>query len=463
MADREQILREYETIQESLKRSTEYTTSEAMNAITATGAGVRLERINDLWKQFNDSHRSLMRVTVDEERPQFQETFNESEDQYIDAVSVLKDKQVALSVPPTLAQAAPLNAEAPVFKLTMPTEQGNIANTWGTFSGNLLEWKTFRDRFIARIHSKPETEIATSYKINYLTSSLTGKANAAIGGWSAENGGYEQIWKRLNDLYNERYPLAREFLKEFFQLRQLQVKPSASELSKLSNVTNTMLRTLGSENFPVEHWDMIVVHQLHGLLDEETARQWELLRGKEMPTAVQMLEFIDKQAKAAASAERSVKEQTKEHMSKPQKNNPVNRTNQSQANKVNAGASGSGFSAPRPPCESCSSPKHGTFQCPDYLSLSLKGREDFVKRRKLCWNCLQSSHSVAQCPDPRSCNLRECSGDNRHNSTLCPQKVGGGATMQSAVVVAQSNTQAAKITQRRPTRSSSKSSQRSEK
>lgn len=421
---------EYQSILTSLNRQIDFVNSDDFNRTTLTQANVRQERLEDLWNKFNASHLALTRISSGDDRPGIQDRLNEIEERHFDALAAIKDKQAALAMPPLPAPghadgANGSNPAAPVFQLKIPIEQGNIPNTWGHFDGNFLEWKRFRDRYTDRIHSKPETEIATSYKLGYLTSSLKGKAKDAVSGWSIENEGYSKIWERLNELYNEKYPLAREYLKEFSQLRTVQGS-SAAEFRNLSNVTNKMIRTLASEGFPVEHWDMIIVHHLHGRLDEETARQWELLRGMEMPTATQILEFIDKQAKAASSSEQGARanvQVTVRNKSSDCSNQPsYHQPSSSQAAASSGAASNTDTIPKKLKCGACEKYDHPLYYCPFFLSLDLNAKKDFVARRNHCSNCLRKGHPTEACTDVK-CNLPKCSLDNRHNSTMCPYKL----------------------------------------
>lgn len=69
-------------------------------------------------------------------------------------------------------------------------------------------------------------------------------------------------------------------------------------LQKLSNVAHEVTRQFRAKSYPVEHYHLIFVHELHDKLDSETAKAWELQRETEDPTLLDLLDFLDKQAKA---------------------------------------------------------------------------------------------------------------------------------------------------------------------
>lgn len=59
--------------------------------------------------------------------------------------------------------------------------------------------------------------------------------------------------------------------------------------------------------------------------------------------------------------------------------------------------------------------KHLLFYCPQYISLSLRDRMNYIKDNLICPLCLQAHHDVSECTDGICTNCEE-----PHNSTLCP-------------------------------------------
>lgn len=189
------------------------------------------------------------------------------------------------------------NEQQPLaVQVNMPYQQHDMKNTWGEFDGILTKWPGFSDRFTAAI--RMNENVSPAFKFSYLTKSLTGKAMQTLGEWQLTEGNYVEAWERLKQLYDRKYHICCEHLRNFIRLPVIQGTPRANDLQRMSNVTHEVLRQLRAEGIPVDGWDMMIVHMLHERLDHETSKQWELQRNSETPTVKQMLEFLDRQAAA---------------------------------------------------------------------------------------------------------------------------------------------------------------------
>lgn len=153
-----------------------------------------------------------------------------------------------------------------------------------------------------------------------------------------------------------------------------------------------------------------------------------------------MLSFLDKQASAATSMESQSKSMDRSSDSRDSRSTQRSTTSNIRSStpygKDGKPLRPSANSAPKPdanpkgkpnvkhfPCEACSG-DHMVYDCDDYLSLSYNARWAFVRARGLCPNCLKRGHTVDHCFS-RTCSNEECKKkDPRHNSTLCPNKVG---------------------------------------
>lgn len=191
----------------------------------------------------------------------------------------------------------------------------------------------------------------------------------------------------------------------------------ANDLQRMSNVTHETRRQLRAQGLPVEHWDFFMVHMLHERLDEETAKQWELQRDSDTPSVDDMLAFIDKQAKALAN----IGETRRRLESVAVVPDNQNYGARSTGARVNEGAT---TSKPKPKeakpitCAACDE-SHMLYHCPEFLSLSVAARKEFVERRSLCPNCFKRGHGADRCFGD---TCWKCPGNPKHNSTLCPAR-----------------------------------------
>lgn len=432
----------------------------AFAEISLSQAKTRMDRGNSLWEQTEKMHMESVRVATLARAPtdRYGDEFEELEEQFLHGSARLYERFVELTheheqqgaaAPVGPAQA---NDNQQPLVLRMTPQQHNIPNTWGHFDGNsLLKWKDFQQRFTAAIHTNADVSIA--YKFSYLKNSLKGKAAESIAGYEVSEANYNAAWERLNKDYDRKYPLARSYLTQFFQLKMVSEPATAEELRKLSNVTMETIRNMQNLGIQTEQWNMIIVHVLHGLLNSKLSFDWNMElkdQHNDVPTIEHMIEFIDKRASAATDTAQTNVTRTvqNEHAHRPANRNssnassriehahrPAERSNsnassrnssaaRSQAGSARGSALGATSGQPekwRYPCGACGG-NHKIYYCPDFKALSYNGRTMAARKHGLCVLCLKRGHSVDDCFDLARCGQSKCRGNSKHNSMLCPNR-----------------------------------------
>ncbi|XP_067616817.1 uncharacterized protein [Eurosta solidaginis] len=397
---------------QAIRRVGEFVRGPSFDRADLIMVNARLERLEEQWVRFNAIHEEIIGSIAASNMAEIEieHAMELAEEVYFSTKSALKRKIEELC-PQERAASIGTGEQQPInVQVNVPYHQHDLKNTWGEFDGNILKWQGFGDRFVAAIHNNEQ--IAPAYKFAYLKKSMTGKAARTLGEWQLTDGNYYEAWERLNQLYNKKYPICREHLRQFIRLPVLQGNPRADELQKMSNVTHETLRQLRAQGLPVEHWDMFIVHMLHERLDPETGKQWELQRKNDTPTTQEMLEFLDRQAAASVGpSERRFRglEIGTSRQAGPQRDRSIG---MQPSTSDRARKPGKTF-----PCEACGSDRHQLFECSDFRLLSLRARKDLVQRRNLCENCLKKGHKVNQCYQG---GCMRCPGKPFHNSTLCP-------------------------------------------
>lgn len=425
----------------AIRRLVEYARQDAFMDSDGEEIDVRLERLEQAWTRFNEIHTEMMEALVAGDMDEAEQAMIDTEALYDEAKTAFRRRLVFLRQQELAAQAeiaGHANQQPQIaVQVQMPVQQHDMKNTWGEFDGSLTKWQGFHDRFVAAIHDNEQ--VSPAFKFLYLKKSLTGKAARTMGEWQLTDDNYHEAWERLKQLYNKKYPICRELLRQFIRLPPLQQEPRSDDLQRMSNTTHETLRQLKAQGLPVEQWDMFVVHMLHDRLDSETAKQWELQRQSETPTAAQMLEFLDKQAAAISNinSERRFRHpdsDSKERLSRHDSGR-FNRLESERASKRlgsqqrNSAAStpskpktnapaGSSTPARRHKCEACND-EHQLFSCEQFKALSLRARKEFVHEKQLCENCLKRGHNVDSCFQ-QACP--RCPGELMHNSVLCPTR-----------------------------------------
>lgn len=406
-------------IARGIKRMAEFVNSTGLTALDYYGARIRGKRLEDYWNSLEALHYQLICNLDNTQIKEFQVSFEQAEELYFITSAILQ-KKLADSEPKSITPTTSDHDESqkPMnIKVTLEGQHHNIPNTWGEFDGNVLKWKGFHDRFIEGIH-KLET-VASSYKFLRLKQSLVGRAAKALGEWQLTEDNYAEAWDRLKQLYDKPQLIAHEHLRQFYRLPELQGKANANDLQRMANTTHETIRQLRGFKLPVEHYDFIFVHNLQERLDSETKKQWELQKSDEWPKLEDFLKFLDKHASVLENTQPNKRPNFKVAVPNPV---PIPRGFDKRQNDGARALSPSGGAIKkRTSCEVCNG-NHPIHYCPEYLSLNLTGRLEFVKRRNLCLNCLQKNHRTAQCTD-KKCNYEQCKENPYHNSTLCPFKL----------------------------------------
>lgn len=285
-----------------------------------------------------------------------------------------------------------------------------VENTWGEFNGDLSNWQTFHDGFNSTVH---ESNMSNIFKFQHLKTSLKGRAAAAIGEWQLTNNNYSEAWERLKQLYSRPYQTSKELLWKFYDLPKLE-RASGGMIQKFSNTTHEVMRSLGAMNYSVEHLDIIFVHGLHDRLDHETSVAWELQRSSEHPPTTEILDFLDRQAKALLGAQFVDKKGLNEHR-KRQTFTKNERIDYKRAKPESTKTSTTDMKPEFRLCKICKE-SHPLHRCPAFLKMTLNERKKSVREHELCNNCLRPSHFSKDCFAQACvrCQLK-------HNSLLCPE------------------------------------------
>lgn len=314
-------------------------------------------------------------------------------------------RYVRIHSPMPAAMNTPVQVPNVVVQLPHQTQ---VENTWGFFDGELANWMGFHDRFKSAVHEN--NQISNAFKFQYLRKSLKGKAAMSLGEWQLTSDNYLGAWERLKQLYARPYQTSKELFWKFNNLPKLE-QSSGDKIQTISNVTHEVLRQLKSLNHPVEHYDAMFVHAIHDRLDLDTSKAWELCRLSENPSINEMLNFLDRQAKALAgvqfvqqqgkSDKKRFTQQVREHPSKLKISNGKKEQKQEPHTSKMV-------------CVVCKE-AHWLHRCPIFTKkMDVAARKRVVRENSLCHNCLRSSHFS------KDCLSKPCGRCNvKHNSLLC--------------------------------------------
>lgn len=321
-------------------------------------------------------------------------------------------QQVPLNAAPQVQPGVPAGMQ---INLTLPLQPHQVANTWGKFDGNPLKWFDFKQRFQLAVHNVDALPLAN--KMAYLRDALDGEAAAAMQGYGIDPVYYQDFWNALVLKYEQRYTLACAYLSHFFGLRQLDGRASASDLRKLSNETNGLLRQLRELHYQIDQWDLVIVHALQERLGPVYQPKWQAVRNNnDAPTIAMMTGFLDEQANLIAN-QGLVYQPLQVIVSNERAQRPHGGAIQRQPPNQPGAKGGQVY-----PCGICGSMSHLPPTCPEFRPLTYDDRVRIATIRRVCFNCLKRGHGKAQCFDLHRCREEACRRDNAHNSMLCPVK-----------------------------------------
>lgn len=182
-------------------------------------------------------------------------------------------------------------------------------------------------------------------------------------------------------------------------------------LQMLSNTTHEVLRQLRALDYPVRNYDLFIVHGIHERLDGETSKAWEFFRGSETPTVQELLDFLDRHAKALSN----VHSLEQKEASKKRKHEETQPNSEGRRFKAEKPEGETGKRLLPNMCAICNN-KHPVHACPSFLKMNQASRKKNVKEHNLCRNCLKPHHIS------KDCYGGPCSRcDVKHNSLLCPE------------------------------------------
>lgn len=288
-------------------------------------------------------------------------------------------------------------------------------NTWGKYDGDLSKWQGFHDAFTAAVHN--DDLIAPTFKLQFLKSSLEGRAAREFGEWPGGNDNYNLAWEWLKKQNQQDYTTSKTILWRLMNFTKLE-RASGGAIQKLCTITEGVMRQLQAMKFPVHQYDMIIVHIVHDKLDPETSKDWELARKSENPKVKEITEFLQLRARALMYSQIGEKKSFQENRKRLYSGNEQqykNKRAKIDEQNVSKQNDSSSKTLPSVKCSICPD-SHFNTQCPKLKSMKYKERKQKISESNLCYNCLSPKHQVRDCPHG-PCN--RCK--TKHNSLLCPE------------------------------------------
>ena len=296
--------------------------------------------------------------------------------------------------------AATCNPNVRLPQLTLPE-----------FSGNVIEWQGFWDKFVAIVDNSSIPEIN---KFTYLQSLLTGEAKSAIQGLSIT----EKHYRIACDILKERYGRKERIIFTHIQeLLKIDV-PSSSRQSKTSMLWKlqdellTHIRSLEALNVKGEQYGVILTPLILSRLPQDIRMEWAR-EGSEHESDLQfLLDFLNKEIQRRERSETFKEIKRTDPETHEQRSRRIPTTSALQT------------STHSPSCVFCGK-THWSEKCYDILQKNIPERRQKIKTLGLCFKCLRKGHIAKFCQV--KCDI--CKG--KHNQLCCEEANSGKVSPQS--------------------------------
>ncbi|XP_023314645.1 uncharacterized protein LOC106654050 [Trichogramma pretiosum] len=340
----------------------------------------QLEQLESLWSDFLKAHKKLIRWSEKdkEQRPYFQDDmFAAGQNQYIavktEILDVLSPGRRQTSIQAD-SQYAGVSFETPQYKTPLPSMQ------LPQFSGNQLEWETFKGMFLALVHDVPT--FPPILKLQYLIRSLTGEAANRLKNVQIVGENYESSWQAI------------------------QARKSVEEVRRLVDLVRESKQALDNLNVePARMSELWLIHHTIHKLDQSTRLDWERHADEltSFPSYDELISFLERYIRvldAASTTSAGPQPSTSSENSavKSAKSAP------SKYKQVSAHATSTQV-ARKPTARTCALCRgtHVLYSCQKFLSLPQSQRYEVCRREKLCLNCLSGSHFARDCQSEKRC------------------------------------------------------------
>ncbi|XP_065361949.1 uncharacterized protein LOC135955527 [Calliphora vicina] len=259
-----------------------------------------------------------------------------------------------------------------------------------TFSGDYLEWISYRDMFKTLVHQN--NSLTKVQKYFYLKSSCTGTPLSLVNEYPAAESSYDLAWDALEKRFHNERKLVEQILKRLFS-----IPPSDGTLKNIKGLldtTRTCLSQLKSLKIDISTWDSILVYLITQKLEMQTRKEWEqsLKASTSIPPMSDMLNFLETTFRTMESLEEEAVSTTHVY-GKENRKKPTRVIRAHTASTVNDNN-----------CLFCNK-RHPLYKCFRFTTLSSAEKKSFVNQHRLCRNCLNTGHLQSSCRLNTRCHI----------------------------------------------------------
>ena len=373
--------------------------------ITLSVLEAQRELLDGYWKTFLLGHSSVIREPGSSANDYVKnDRFADIEEVYLQHSATLRDMQRELEPNSARASSGASTSEgvddhdSALPKLSLPT-----------FSGDLLAWESFHDRFRSLIHDS--TRISKVRKLEYLKSALTGEAATMLERTNITAANYDGAWSSLQKRYENQRILSAERMRSLVNCAPV-TKACPTEIKRLLDEFRQAIVSFTSLKRPVAEWDEWFVFLFAEKLDATSRLVWEitLTDRTTFPKFSDIEDFFENRVHALYAAHNQ--EPTPPSKQRNAKGRPRTSDRSRTALPVKVEAQPK-KGKPNRHCPLCQG-THNLNYCTKFKRMSAADRKAQAVKVGVCLSCLNRGYVLAACPSAFRCLV--C--DRKHHTLL---------------------------------------------
>ena len=291
-------------------------------------------------------------------------------------------------------------AENPNLSLTSNVSSANQVRlpkiTLPRFNGDIKKYQPFWQSFKAAVEDNES--LSNIHKLNYLISSLEGKAYTALEGLDITAENYENAKKLLKDRFGKTQQIISAHMNELLIL-QSSPNGTTAQLRAIYDSIQVHIRGLESLGVSSEKYGSLLIPVIMSRMPSEIALQVARKTTEDVWSITEIMGIIQKEIEAReVSRTISVKEHKTER-----------------AITTNAGTTRTFISSTRSKVIQCYFCKKGHYASECAEIKDIQKRKEILKASKRCFICLKLGHIAKVCESAIKCKV--CS--KRHNTVIC--------------------------------------------
>ena len=377
------------------------------NNITLSVLETRQELLQAYWKSFSEGHRLVIR------EPDAKDTDYVVHDRYADIEEIYLQHSVVLK--DMIRKLNPSTKDETRSASTSRRVDNDEDSTLPkiplpTFSGDLLEWESFRDRFRSLIHDS--TRLSKVRKLQYLKSSLTGEAASMLKRTPITDANYDGAWTSLQKRFENKRILSAAHMRRLVNCVPV-TKGSPDEIKRLLDDFRQAIDSFAALERPVKEWDEWFVFLFAEKLDSTSRLEWEVtLKDRTFsPSFATLEDFFEDRVHAlyAAHTKESTAPEKRRDAAKGSKPS-TERSRTALPVKTEAPPKRGKRTRQCPLCQGT----HNLNYCPQFKGMNAGDRKVQAIKVGVCLSCLNVGHMVADCPSAFRCLVCE----SKHHTLL---------------------------------------------